>query len=166
MKKADNFDAAKWLVENKVTSQSRINEENEKLNNGNDSLDKDWKFIGNDGNGDPFYRKTISIDKGDFEYDLTFNSSKEGKTSAFNGRLFVYPEDGKPFEVYGSWDGSMEGKYLSIFDPSTIDFLIKIINAQAKRAKTRIQNQIDKSEDLKKTKYLNSVLDELNKVLN
>lgn len=26
MKKADNFDASKWLVENKITSQSRLNE--------------------------------------------------------------------------------------------------------------------------------------------
>jgi hypothetical protein len=28
MKKADNFDAGKWLVENKNTSQSRLNENN------------------------------------------------------------------------------------------------------------------------------------------
>ena len=27
MKKADNFDANKWLVENKITTQSRLNEE-------------------------------------------------------------------------------------------------------------------------------------------
>jgi hypothetical protein len=27
MKKADNFDAGKWLVENKLTTQSRLNEE-------------------------------------------------------------------------------------------------------------------------------------------
>lgn len=27
MKKADNFDASKWLVENKITTQSRLNEE-------------------------------------------------------------------------------------------------------------------------------------------
>lgn len=27
MKKADNFDAGKWLVENKITKQSRLNEE-------------------------------------------------------------------------------------------------------------------------------------------
>ena len=27
MKKADNFDATKWLVENKITTQSRLNEE-------------------------------------------------------------------------------------------------------------------------------------------
>ena len=26
MKKADNFDASKWLVENKITFQSRLNE--------------------------------------------------------------------------------------------------------------------------------------------
>jgi hypothetical protein len=27
MKKADNFDASKWLVENKITTQSRLNED-------------------------------------------------------------------------------------------------------------------------------------------
>jgi hypothetical protein len=27
MKKADNFDAGKWLVENKLTIQSRLNED-------------------------------------------------------------------------------------------------------------------------------------------
>ena len=27
MKKADNFDSSKWLVENKITTQSRLNEE-------------------------------------------------------------------------------------------------------------------------------------------
>ena len=27
MKKADNFDAGKWLVENKITTQSRLNED-------------------------------------------------------------------------------------------------------------------------------------------
>jgi uncharacterized membrane protein YjjP (DUF1212 family) len=27
MKKADNFDASKWLVENKITTQSKLNEE-------------------------------------------------------------------------------------------------------------------------------------------
>jgi hypothetical protein len=26
MKKADNFDASKWLTENKITKQSRLNE--------------------------------------------------------------------------------------------------------------------------------------------
>ena len=26
MKKADNFDASKWLIENKITTQSRLNE--------------------------------------------------------------------------------------------------------------------------------------------
>jgi hypothetical protein len=30
MKKADNFNAKQWLVENKITTQSRLNEESEK----------------------------------------------------------------------------------------------------------------------------------------
>lgn len=32
MKKADNFDASKWLVENKITTQSRLNEEKNHFN--------------------------------------------------------------------------------------------------------------------------------------
>ena len=32
MKKADNFDASKWLVENKVTTQSKLNEEKNQFN--------------------------------------------------------------------------------------------------------------------------------------
>jgi hypothetical protein len=31
MKKADNFDPAKWLVENKITTQSRLNENEDKV---------------------------------------------------------------------------------------------------------------------------------------
>ena len=33
MKKADNFDAKQWLVENKITTQSRLNEEIENIAN-------------------------------------------------------------------------------------------------------------------------------------
>jgi hypothetical protein len=31
MKKADNFDPSKWLVENKITTQSRLNENEDKV---------------------------------------------------------------------------------------------------------------------------------------
>jgi len=41
MKKADNFDSNKWLVENKITTQSRLNEEEtvtiEKIESGRDT---------------------------------------------------------------------------------------------------------------------------------
>ena len=30
MKKADNFNAKQWLIENKITTQSRLNEESKK----------------------------------------------------------------------------------------------------------------------------------------
>jgi hypothetical protein len=39
MKKADNFDPSKWLVENKITSQSNLNEEQ-------NILDKFFKIFG------------------------------------------------------------------------------------------------------------------------
>jgi hypothetical protein len=32
MRKADNFDASKWLVENKITTQSRLNEDENSFN--------------------------------------------------------------------------------------------------------------------------------------
>ena len=38
MKKADNFDASKWLVENKITTQSRLNE-NESFQKPSEDLD-------------------------------------------------------------------------------------------------------------------------------
>jgi hypothetical protein len=38
MKKADNFDAKQWLVENKITTQSRLNE-NEEFSDDFPSLD-------------------------------------------------------------------------------------------------------------------------------
>jgi len=41
MKKADNFDAGKWLVENKITTQSHLNEDEtvtiEKIESGRDT---------------------------------------------------------------------------------------------------------------------------------
>lgn len=45
MKKADNFDPSKWLVENKITTQSRLNEEES-----NDVLtQEDFDILGNKG---------------------------------------------------------------------------------------------------------------------
>jgi len=45
MKKADNFDSSKWLVENKITTQSRLNEEES-----NDVLtQEDFDILGNKG---------------------------------------------------------------------------------------------------------------------
>ena len=50
MKKADNFDAKQWLVENKITFQSRLNE-NEEFDNDFPSLDYNIiiKFIEDQG---------------------------------------------------------------------------------------------------------------------
>jgi hypothetical protein len=50
MKKADNFDASKWLVENKITSQSKLNEEYESYKGGagpdEDQQEKNTKTLG------------------------------------------------------------------------------------------------------------------------
>jgi hypothetical protein len=41
MKKADNFDAGKWLVENKLTTQSNLNEEKPT----NDMVKDYWRIM-------------------------------------------------------------------------------------------------------------------------
>lgn len=41
MKKADNFDAKQWLIENKITTQSRLNEE-QYLVNTSYTVPKNW----------------------------------------------------------------------------------------------------------------------------
>ena len=52
MKKADNFDASKWLVENKITTQSRLNEEVKKgtydLKKKTDGIDYLYLYLGYD----------------------------------------------------------------------------------------------------------------------
>ena len=41
MKKADNFNASKWLVENKITKQSKLNEEKPT----NDMVENYWSIM-------------------------------------------------------------------------------------------------------------------------
>jgi predicted Mrr-cat superfamily restriction endonuclease len=118
MKKADNFDATKWLVENKITSQSKLNEEegtdilsflksNEqellnklaskfKWDEDNIAMAKVYKIgsgVDDEGN------KDIEIaGLGDSGLDFSFNPEKVKDTygDAFNFKLIIA---GKP--VYG-----------------------------------------------------------------
>jgi hypothetical protein len=47
MKKADNFDASKWLVENKITTQSKLDEEKNQFNGKNlDVYKENFKLLG------------------------------------------------------------------------------------------------------------------------
>jgi hypothetical protein len=43
MKKADNFDAKQWLVENKITTQSRLNEDEDSDTKNNIIIGYRWK---------------------------------------------------------------------------------------------------------------------------
>jgi len=77
MKKADNFDPSKWLVENKITTQSRLNED--KIKN---------QYVVED---DGFYM----IDpKKAFEYLKQFNSKE------VSAKQFIKDEEG--FEEFES----------------------------------------------------------------
>ena len=46
MKKADNFDAKQWLVENKITTQSRLNEEDTRYSS-EEGSGRTWKLLNN-----------------------------------------------------------------------------------------------------------------------
>jgi hypothetical protein len=69
MKKSDNFNPGKWLVENKITTQSRLNE-NEEFDNDFPSLDYNTitNFIKSKGyeiNGD-YYDGGFDVNNGEY----------------------------------------------------------------------------------------------------
>jgi lipopolysaccharide biosynthesis glycosyltransferase len=79
MKKSDNFNAAKWLVENKITTQSRLNEKIMEILNENPPseiklIKKGTKFKNN------FNGKILTVAK-DFEVTLPIDKK--------SGRKFV-----------------------------------------------------------------------------
>ena len=85
MKKADNFDASKWLVENKITTQSRLNEN--QVNN---------KYVFKDEEMSDEYGDFYTIDKKKaFEYLKQFNNSE------VNAKQFIKDDEGwGEFEQY------------------------------------------------------------------
>ena len=85
MKKADNFDASKWLVENKITTQSRLNEN--QVNN---------KYVFKDEEMSDEYGDFYAIDKKKaFEYLKQFNNSE------VNAKQFIKDDEGwGEFEQY------------------------------------------------------------------
>ena len=85
MKKADNFDAKQWLVENKITTQSRLNEN--QVNN--KYVFKDEEMSDEDGD---FY--TIDKKKA-FDYLKQFNNSE------VSAKQFIKDDEGwGEFETY------------------------------------------------------------------
>jgi Tat protein secretion system quality control protein TatD with DNase activity len=116
MKKADNFNAKQWLVENKITTQSRLNEENtdiisflksnkqellsklaQKFNWGEDDMeeyDGDIVMAGDaDGNLDA---EIAGLGEGGLDFSFNPNKVKDTYGDAFNFKLVIA---GKP--VYG-----------------------------------------------------------------
>jgi hypothetical protein len=85
MKKADNFDSSKWLVENKITTQSRLNEG--KIKN---------QYVVKDEEESDEYGDFYSIDKKKaFEYLKQFNSSE------VSAKQFIKDDEGwGEFEQY------------------------------------------------------------------
>ena len=85
MKKADNFNPGKWLVENKITTQSRLNE----IQINNKYVVKDEELSDEDGD---FYK--IDLDKA-LDYLSQFNSDD------VDAETFVYDDEGwGEFEQY------------------------------------------------------------------
>ena len=84
MKKADNFDASKWLTENKITTQSRLNEG--KIKN---------QYVVKDEEESDEYGDFYSIDKKKaFEYLKQFNSKE------VSAKQFIKDDEG--FEEFVS----------------------------------------------------------------
>ena len=84
MKKADNFDAKQWLVENKITTQSRLNEED--LDTKNNTI-VGWKWKSQQMRRDNV-EEALSIIGYGKNQDRLYNSMPiEGKMVAFYDSL-------------------------------------------------------------------------------
>ena len=90
MKKADNFDAKQWLVENKITFQSRLNE-NEEFDNDFPSLDYNTiiKFIEDQG-----YKITSGYYDGGFDVN-----NGEYFVGVFDDHIAVTDDDGQVKDI-------------------------------------------------------------------
>ena len=91
MKKADNFDASKWLIENKITTQSRLNENFEETHEYLQISPEDFQP------GDYFLRTPVYDNSGEF-FDhkekikiLSIDLPKDGRSDISK----VKTEDGK-----------------------------------------------------------------------
>jgi C-terminal processing protease CtpA/Prc len=87
MKKADNFDAKQWLVENKITTQSRLNEA------------KDPDSVVSQEARDMFYNAVAKVMKDLYQADIMDNDIIDDYLSTEGGLLgdaieaFLHPED-------------------------------------------------------------------------
>jgi hypothetical protein len=124
MKKADNFDASKWLVENKITFQSRLNE-NEEFSDDFPSLDYNTitNFIKSKGYKITSYYYDGGFDVNDGEYfigvfddhiavtdgngqvkDIPFNESRLNEDVSFPYQI----DDERGKELYTKYNKAFE----------------------------------------------------------
>jgi hypothetical protein len=96
MKKADNFNAGKWLVENKITTQSRLNEAEEEKKYYITMKSKDGKGGGTLQNLPNHIRNTYSDALRSIEY--LRNNFKKGKKYTY----YVSDIDGNPLDKDGN----------------------------------------------------------------
>ena len=105
MKKADNFNPGKWLVENKITTQSRLNE-NEEFNNDFPSLNYNTitNFIKSKG-----YK--ITSDYYDSGFDV---NDGEYFVGIFDDHIAVTGDDGQVKDIPFNESRLNEQKYIKI----------------------------------------------------
>jgi hypothetical protein len=108
MKKADNFDAKKWLVENKITTQSRLNED-----------ESNFKI------GDKF-KVTKSSDSKIMQY-------LKSAVSAFYDRK-IQPQVGDVFEVLPNEFKEFEGKEYTLKNINRPEEFLKALGPMADEA--------------------------------
>jgi hypothetical protein len=154
MKKADNFDATKWLVENKITSQSKLKEDNY---NAIDSMAPDWEdedgyelvldnYFNTYGLEDPKEFAEEVYNNGDAQNNLAFDIAKR---AGFKGRLgdLIKEQDfnrycnmlAKLFLLnYGAAMGSVDRN-----DPK-YQKEIQLLNTELPKLKSKAQLTIDK----------------------
>ncbi len=113
MKKADNFDSSKWLVENKITIQSRLNEEDEY----NDSEGKKIDYHPLEIDGINFYAYQT--------YSSQFKKSRFGKEkNAIEFQTVTIPGDDKSYRL-----NNLQKKILiSYLEQNNIPFIISTNN--------------------------------------
>jgi hypothetical protein len=109
MKKADNFDPSKWLIENKITTQSKLNEDS----------------ISNFEIGDKF-KVTKSPDSKIMQY-------LKSAISAFYDRK-IQPQVGDVFEVLPNEFKEFEGKEYTLKNINRPEEFIKVLGPIADEA--------------------------------
>ena len=127
MRKADNFDPSKWLVENKITTQSRLNEA------------KDPDSVVSQEARDMFYNAVAKVMKDLYQADIMDNDIIDDYLGTEGGLLgdaieaFLHPEDLDESRLNENENPVMLGVGDQITpdmlkNPSKFDFPMKIVS--------------------------------------